>query len=129
VNSGEAVRNSRQGMLWDEDERDWYFYKLDDELAEVTRLEKERENTNNNGADSHTKEERKVKDREYYDLLKVSSAATQTEIKKGYYREARKCHRKFSVIGPLIGPWQMHWLSYKFCLPLTDRKNMFLLLP
>merc|ERR1719223_951558 len=37
-------------------------------------------------------EEKNVKDREYYDLLAVSTNATQGEIKKAYYKEARKVH-------------------------------------
>ena len=41
---------------------------------------------------SSSTEERKVKDRAYYDLLKVSTNATSAELKKAYYREARVCH-------------------------------------
>lgn len=33
-----------------------------------------------------------MKDREFYDLLNVSTNATQGEIKKAYYKEARKVH-------------------------------------
>merc|ERR1719343_1451348 len=33
-----------------------------------------------------------VADTEYYDLLKVSTGATPSEIKKAYYKEARQCH-------------------------------------
>jgi len=36
--------------------------------------------------------EKKVKDREFYDLLKVSTNASQGDIKKAYYKEARRCH-------------------------------------
>lgn len=92
LNSGEAIRNTRQGMLWDEEKREWFFYKLDEELEQLNQIEKEREASKKGAAHGHTKEERKVKDREYYDLLKVSTDATQMEIKKAYYKEARKCH-------------------------------------
>lgn len=95
VNSAEAIKNSRQGMLWDQDKRDWYFYILDDELGEVNKLEKEMSNrtnaTNASGGYSQVAE-RNVKDREYYDLLKVSTNATQADIKKAYYKSARLCH-------------------------------------
>jgi curved DNA-binding protein CbpA len=37
-------------------------------------------------------DERDVKDREYYDLLGVSTNATAGEMKKAYYKKARLCH-------------------------------------
>ena len=69
-----------------------YFYILDDELKEVERLEKEQNEKSQKSKTSDSTEERKVKDRQYYDLLKVSTNATSGELKKAYYREARVCH-------------------------------------
>lgn len=93
VNSAEAMRSGRQGMLWDQDKREWYYYILDDELEEVNKLEQKLKQEGNNTSGGNTQaEERKVKDREYYDLLKCSTNASQTEIKKAYYKEARVCH-------------------------------------
>ena len=92
VNSAEAISSSRQGMLWDQDKREWYFYILDDELKEVERLEKEQNEKSKKSTPATSAEERQVKDREYYDLLKVSTNATSGELKKAYYREARVCH-------------------------------------
>ena len=91
-NSGEAVRNTKLGMLWDQDKREWYFYLLDREAAEIKEeLEKKQLNGGTSfGGDD--KAERKVKDREYYDLLKVSTNATMADLKKAYYKEARLCH-------------------------------------
>jgi DnaJ domain len=95
VNSAEAVRNSHQGMLWNQEKREWYFYILDDEHDEIERLQKEMNSRASHGGQGGVAtniEERKVKDREYYDLLKVSTNAAQADIKKAYYKEARLCH-------------------------------------
>ncbi|CAB9497010.1 protein DnaJ [Seminavis robusta] len=92
VNSAEAMKNSRQGMLWDQEKREWYYYVLDAEMEEVEKLESEMNNKTNTANGNSPQEERNVKDREYYDLLNVSTNASQTEIKKAYYKEARLCH-------------------------------------
>lgn len=91
MNSGEAVRCARQGMQWDPEKREWFFYYMDKEMEEVQQLEAEKSGkpTSDTG---ETLAERKVKDRDFYDLLKVSTNATQAEIKKAYYKEARLCH-------------------------------------
>lgn len=89
-NSVEAMRSSGQGMIWDEGKREWYYYYLDKEWEEVQKLEADREGIDTaNGASAN---ERVVKDRAYYDLLNCSTSASQGEIKKSYYKEARKCH-------------------------------------
>jgi hypothetical protein len=90
VNSAEAMRSSGQGMIWDEGKREWYYYYLDKEWEEVQKLEAGREGMT--GGAGKTDNERVVKDRTYYDLLNCSTSATQGEIKKAYYKEARKCH-------------------------------------
>jgi len=92
ANSGEAMSNAKKGMLWDEEKREWYFYLMDQELQDVRaqeKLLKEQKNTTPGGA---VVDEKKVKDRAYYDLLKVSTNATDSELKKAYYKEARICH-------------------------------------
>lgn len=95
INSAEAVRSARKGMVWDEDNREWYFYLLDKEAANI-RIEEEKLKVESAAAGGvgagGSADERKVKDREYYDLLKVSTNASAAELKKAYYREARVCH-------------------------------------
>jgi len=90
VNSAEAMRATSRGMIWDEGKREWYFYYLDKEWEEVQKVEAEREGIE--GGTGATANERIVKDRTYYDLLNCSTSASQGDIKKAYYKEARKCH-------------------------------------
>lgn len=90
VNSVEAIRSSSQGKIWDEQNREWYFYYLSKEWDEIQALEAAR--GGGTTANGQVANERQVKDREYYDLLKISTSATQADIKKAYYKEARNCH-------------------------------------
>jgi hypothetical protein len=92
INSGEAIRNARKGMLWDYEQREWYFYLLDKDIEDILEQEKKLKMetaASNSAADGP---EKAVKDREYYDLLKVSTNVTSADLKKAYYREARLCH-------------------------------------
>lgn len=98
-NSAEAISSSNKGMVWDEKNRQWFYYKLDEDMEEVEKLAEERKQkgelygnggSTNNLSDSGP--ERAVKDRTYYDLLGVSTSATQGAIKKAYYVKARKSH-------------------------------------
>jgi len=88
-NSGEAVSAARKGMLWDEEKREWYFYLMDKEAEEVRQEKRKMNEEHLSGAGAGFADERPVKDREYYDLLKVSTSATSAELKKAYYKEAR----------------------------------------
>jgi curved DNA-binding protein CbpA len=93
ANSGEAVRSARKGMLWDEKKREWYFYLLDKEFADIREMEAKLKAESGAAAGAGgLADERPVKDREYYDLLKVSTNVSAADLKKAYYREARICH-------------------------------------
>jgi len=88
-NQGEANKSSKHGMQWDEEERKWFFYYLDKEKEDLDKWLREH---NDVKGPSSGGEEKNVKDREFYDLLGVSTNATAGEIKKAYYKEARKVH-------------------------------------
>jgi len=96
-NTFEAVNASKAGMQWDQETRQWIFYYLDKEKEEVEQLEAAlqatKTGTTASGDPAQTDlNEKKVKDREFYDLLGCSTNATAGQIKKAYYKEARKCH-------------------------------------
>lgn len=88
-NTPEAMKAGKTGLTWDQEKREWIKYYLNKEFEELEKIPipgKKQE------SDVQSGPEKTVKDREYYDLLGVSTNATQGDIKKAYYREARKCH-------------------------------------
>ena len=95
----EELRISKEakeaGKIWDKEKQEWVFYFLDTEWKEL--LEKEKtlgKKGSNLSMPSSTggEEERPVKDRTYYDLLNVSTNATDVELKKAYRKMALKFH-------------------------------------
>mmetsp|Transcript_32584 Transcript_32584/g.59917 ORF Transcript_32584/g.59917 Transcript_32584/m.59917 type:complete len:542 (-) Transcript_32584:423-2048(-) len=87
----EAVRNARAGMVWDEGTRKWEQYFLEEELRDLAHeAANQRTESSKKGASGGAN--RNVKDRLYYDLLKVRTDATSSEIKRAYYKEARRIH-------------------------------------
>ncbi|OEU19679.1 DnaJ-domain-containing protein, partial [Fragilariopsis cylindrus CCMP1102] len=106
-NSAEAISSSNKGMVWNEKNREWIYYNLEVDMREVEKLAEERKqkgdlygvggsSNNLNGGGP----ERAVKDRTYYDLMGVSTNATQGQMKKAYYVKARKCHPDKNVGDP-----------------------------
>jgi curved DNA-binding protein CbpA len=94
INSGEAIRSANKGMIWNYEKREWVFYALDKEMEVLLEDEEilKKAGATANSTSGSSGPEKAVKDREYYDLLKVSTNATSAELKKAYYREARICH-------------------------------------
>jgi len=90
-NAGEASKANKEGKVWNDEKRVWYHYFIDTEVNEIDALEAESKDGKNLTA-SGSMMEKKVKDREFYDLLGVSTNATPGEMKKAYYKEARKVH-------------------------------------
>mmetsp|Transcript_22962 Transcript_22962/g.49688 ORF Transcript_22962/g.49688 Transcript_22962/m.49688 type:complete len:630 (+) Transcript_22962:108-1997(+) len=97
ANSVEAVSSNKAGMQWDQEKREWIFYYLNKDKEEVEALEAalkaEKDGTTASGDGAKMDlNEKKVKDREFYDLLGVSTNASASDIKKAYYKAARICH-------------------------------------
>lgn len=97
---GKAVEEARiakeakeAGKVWDTKRKEWRLYFLDEEWNELEVASGSGEGGGVGAAgDSGGEEERKVADREYYDLLGVSTNANDATIKKAYYKKARVCH-------------------------------------
>jgi hypothetical protein len=78
------------GKIWRNGQ--WEFYLLDEEWNELQQLETQQDSfvvSSNNSNSNNTleeEEERVVADREYYDLLQVSTNADAATIKRAYYK-------------------------------------------
>lgn len=87
----EASDAKAAGKVWNGESKKWEFYLLDQELTELEATPDE-SSASTAATNGGTGAERPVKDREYYDLLNVSTSADASTIKKAYYRQARTCH-------------------------------------
>jgi len=90
----ESQEAKEAGKIFDAKAKEWKFYTIDGDLREVGAALKESGAADSAPGSMHggAEDERKVKDREYYDLLGVSTNADENQIKKAYYKKARICH-------------------------------------
>ena len=114
-NSGEAAQNAwTDDKDWDPEKRVWYKYNLKEEaervlpmteeefLKELEEIKKKKfaemnglkyvKSEEGDGNEQSKSVMKDVKDMGYYDLLNVKPNATKSEIKKGYFKQARIYH-------------------------------------
>jgi len=87
-NTFDAIKQTRHGMIWDADKREWVLYSLDDDLKETRYLLQQSSASKGEGGSRN----RAVKDYKYYDLLELSPDATASQIKRAYYKAAKILH-------------------------------------
>ena len=88
-------RESREaGKVYDAETKQWRFYYIEDELKQLESKAAEfgATATPSTSTVGGQDDERKVFDRQYYDLLDISTNADAGQIKKAYYKKARSCH-------------------------------------
>eukprot|EP00934_Nitzschia_sp_Nitz4_P003505 Nitzschia sp. Nitz4//scaffold16_size188269//133398//135024//NITZ4_001807-RA/size188269-augustus-gene-0.96-mRNA-1//-1//CDS//3329538565//3495//frame0 len=86
-----AKEAKEAGKIYNSKTKQWEFYFLDTEMEEL--LEKEKTiKPSSSSMGGGAVEEKEVKDRAYYDLLGVSTSATDVELKKAYRKMALKYH-------------------------------------
>lgn len=123
ANTYESIEANMSGKkVWDHEKECWVDYvpyNLKDEAELVLNQRSSTLNGDKVGNDSvlgqdGNKNPKNVKDMYYYDMLNVSSDASAGQIKKAYYKEARKCH-------PGINAIENHFL---FSLNIYDPLNL-----
>lgn len=95
TNTPLAIQESSHGKTWDDSDGHWFYYSMDDEDKQIdqdlasTFPEESRRRSRRH---LRQRSRRRVKDKEFYLLLKVPTDASQMEIKRAYYREALITH-------------------------------------
>ena len=106
ANTPEAISSKLEGRVWDHVQKKWVIYNLSEEATRVFQEEEDDKKAEAAAAaaaaaaatNTHTHTPggasggKKVKDTKFYDLLSLPPTATNEEIKKAYYKQARVCH-------------------------------------
>jgi len=93
-NTPQAWRAPKEGKAWDEGTHEWREYSLDQEHVLV---EREAQLVGAGRSDERSRQirqrsKRKVKDMSYYNLLKVTTDSSPSDIKRAFYKEALQTH-------------------------------------
>ena len=91
-NTPQALTASKEGKMWDDENKVWRVYKLDEEHQEVERQMALTGSSDKRSRQVRQRSKRKVQDMTFYNLLKVTTDASPSEIKRAYYREALQTH-------------------------------------
>ena len=99
VATPEAIVDGFLGCkIWDETNRTWGEYRLEQDMEEIkVSMKEEQAQSMQKGQSNGSRKEfaptsRKVKSTEYYDLLEVRTDATTSEIRSAYRKKARIIH-------------------------------------
>jgi len=90
-NTVEAIRKSRGGNVWNAELGIWVEYNLDDDVLQTHRQYETQQKQQRQTSSSATVTA-KVKDTRYYDVLGVDTNASQSQIKRAYYKAAKVLH-------------------------------------
>eukprot|EP00978_Attheya_sp_CCMP212_P013773 scaffold34663_cov47-Attheya_sp.AAC.1 len=108
----QAFRSAREGMIWNMHQQAWERYNLDEEAKELSHSNQDGKNRSG-----------QVKNVELYDLLGVKTDATPAQIKRGYYREARKVHPDKNPDNPVEADEKFRKVSVAYQTLIDDKKR------
>lgn len=94
MNTPTAICEWSNGRKWNKKTREWGddWYSLAEEANQVLKDSPELDYKKCKTIESSKCEERDVVDDEFYKILEVPTTATQEEIRRQYYKIAKKCH-------------------------------------
>lgn len=90
ANSAEAVKKSGRGMMWDEENREWFFYSIDKEVEKL--LVRSADDEPEEEMHAPERSNREVVDDAYYNILQVQANCTSQELLHAYNKQASGCH-------------------------------------